>query len=59
LCFLKEMAPRALVLLAEGAEEMETVITVDILRRGGVEVIFKFSSVKMSYGRLVEKPAVS
>ncbi len=53
------MAPRALVLLAEGAEEMETVITVDILRRGGVEVIFKFSSVKMSYGRLVEKPAVS
>ena len=33
------MAPRALVLLAEGAEEMETVITVDVLRRGGVEVI--------------------
>jgi len=32
------MAPRALVLLAEGAEEMETVITVDVLRRGGVEV---------------------
>jgi len=38
-CVFKEMAPRALVLLAEGAEEMETVITVDILRRGGVEVI--------------------
>jgi protein DJ-1 len=40
-CF-KKMAPRALVLLAEGAEEMETVITVDILRRGGVEVILNF-----------------
>ena len=30
--------PTALVLLAEGAEEMETVITVDVLRRGEVEV---------------------
>ena len=29
---------RALVFLAEGAEEMETVITVDTLRRGGVDV---------------------
>lgn len=29
---------RALVLLAEGAEEIETVTVVDILRRGGVEV---------------------
>ncbi|KAK3583391.1 hypothetical protein CHS0354_040354 [Potamilus streckersoni] len=29
---------KALVILAEGAEEMETVITVDVLRRGGVEV---------------------
>jgi len=28
----------ALVVLATGAEEMETVITVDVLRRGGVEV---------------------
>ena len=28
--------PSALVLLSEGAEEMETVITVDVLRRGGV-----------------------
>ena len=28
--------PSALVFLAEGAEEMETVITVDVLRRGGV-----------------------
>lgn len=26
----------AAVLLAEGAEEMETVISVDVLRRGGV-----------------------
>jgi len=30
--------PRALVILAEGAEEMETVITVDVLRRGGIDV---------------------
>ncbi|XP_033764203.1 protein/nucleic acid deglycase DJ-1-like [Pecten maximus] len=29
---------KALVLLAVGAEEMETVITVDVLRRGGVDV---------------------
>ena len=28
----------ALVVLAAGAEEMETVITVDVLRTGGVEV---------------------
>ena len=33
------MAPRSLVILATGAEEMETVITVDVLRRGGVEVV--------------------
>lgn len=31
--------PRALLLLAEGAEEMEVVITADVLRRGGVEVV--------------------
>ncbi|MCB9636532.1 MAG: DJ-1/PfpI family protein, partial [Sandaracinus sp.] len=30
--------PTALVLLAEGAEEMEVVILVDVLRRGGIEV---------------------
>ena len=34
-----KMGKRALVFLAEGAEEMETVITVDVLRRAGVEVI--------------------
>ena len=28
----------ALVLLADGAEEMEAVIVVDVLRRGGVDV---------------------
>jgi protein DJ-1 len=31
--------PRVLVLLAEGAEEMEVVITVDVLRRAGIEVL--------------------
>ena len=31
--------PRALLLLAEGAEEMEVVITADVLRRGGVDVV--------------------
>lgn len=31
-------APRAVVILAEGAEEMEVVILVDVLRRGGVSV---------------------
>ncbi|CAG0921032.1 unnamed protein product [Notodromas monacha] len=34
----KMAAKRALVLLAKGAEEMEVVITVDVLRRGGVSV---------------------
>lgn len=33
------VAKRALVLLAPGAEEMEVVIVVDILRRGGIEVV--------------------
>jgi protein DJ-1 len=33
-----KMVKRALLFLADGAEEMETVITVDVLRRGGVEV---------------------
>ena len=28
--------PTAILLLSEGAEEMETVITADVLRRGGV-----------------------
>jgi protein DJ-1 len=30
---------RALVIFAQGSEEMETTITVDVLRRGGVEVV--------------------
>jgi len=32
------MAATALVILAAGAEEMEAVITIDVLRRGGVQV---------------------
>jgi protein DJ-1 len=32
--------PRALVILAEGAEEAEAVVIVDILRRGGIDVVF-------------------
>ncbi len=35
---MNESRPRALVLLAEGAEEIETVTIVDVLRRGDVEV---------------------
>lgn len=31
--------PRVLVILADGAEEMEVVITVDVLRRAGIEVV--------------------
>ena len=31
--------PRALVIIAEGSEESEAVITIDMLRRSGVEVI--------------------
>eukprot|EP00128_Syssomonas_multiformis_P007247 Colp12_sorted_trinity150504_noHs@22856 len=37
--FDENMAPTALVFLAGGAEEMETVIVVDVLRRGGVETV--------------------
>jgi hypothetical protein len=33
-------AKSALVILAEGAEEMELVISVDVLRRAGVRIAF-------------------
>lgn len=41
---LSTMTKKALVILSEGAEEMETVISVDVLRRGGVNVTFKLLS---------------
>ncbi|XP_022824109.1 protein dj-1beta-like [Spodoptera litura] len=37
-CACPKMSKTALVILAKGAEEMETVITADVLRRGGVTV---------------------
>lgn len=36
---MADRTPRVLVLLAEGAEEIEVTITVDVLRRGGVDVV--------------------
>lgn len=33
-----KMTKSALMIVAEGAEEMEVVITVDVLRRAGVDV---------------------
>ena len=36
---VKSIMPSALVVLSEGAEEMETVITVDVLRRGEVNIL--------------------
>jgi protein DJ-1 len=36
---MSDRSPRALVVLAEGAEEMEVTITVDVLRRAEIEVV--------------------
>lgn len=33
------MTKSAIIILANGAEEMETVITADVLRRGGVRCV--------------------
>ena len=44
--------PTALVLIADGSEEMEAVIAIDVLRRGGVrqksKKIFIYRSLKLS-----------
>lgn len=37
-----KMSKNALLLLANGAEEMEVVITADVLRRAGVLLILKY-----------------
>lgn len=38
--FYRNMSKKALVLLAEGAEEMEAVISIDVLRRAGVSLFY-------------------
>lgn len=35
----------AMVILAEGAEEMEAVIAIDVLRRGGVSKVRNFDKI--------------
>ena len=36
------MKPKAIVILAPGFEEMEAVISIDMLRRGGIDVIIAY-----------------
>ena len=41
--YFSKMEKTAILLLAEGAEEMEAIITADVLRRAGVSVVmFRF-----------------
>lgn len=44
------MSKRAVLLLADGFEEIEAVATVDVLRRGGVEVVIAGVEAKISKG---------
>ena len=54
-CAVSANMPSALVILAAGAEEMEAVITVDVLRRGGVSAPQHYSA-SGGGGGLLETP---
>lgn len=56
------MAPRVLVVLVDGFEDIEAVTVVDVLRRGGVEVVTaalgEKTSVRSSHGILMRADAL-